>query len=155
MTLSNNTVASVAVGEKAPEFSLPAYPEGTVSLKDFQGSKNVILAFYPKDDTPGCTKEMCAFSEDLGKFQSADCEVLGISVDSVKSHEKFAAKYTLKQTLLADADGDVAKLYGVVREGKSSAARVLFIMDKQGIVRHIHEGMPTNDELLSLLSDLK
>lgn len=155
MTLSNNAVASVAVGEKAPEFTLPAYPQGTVSLKDFQDNKNVLLAFYPKDDTPGCTKEMCAFSEDLGKFQSADCTVLGISVDSVKSHEKFASKYALKQVLLADEGGQVARQYGVVREGKSSAARVLFIIDKQGVVRHIHEGMPTNDELLSLLSDLK
>src|SRR5271156_1131431 len=99
-------------GDVAPKFKLPAYPAGTVSLDDYLGKKNVILAFYPKDDTPGCTKEMCAFSEDLSKFETANTVVLGISCDKVDSHETFSGKFALKQVLLADEHGEIGKAYG-------------------------------------------
>ena len=142
-------------GDIAPKFKLSAFPAGEISLDQFKGKKNVLLAFYPKDDTPGCTKEMCAFSEDLSKFASANTEVLGISCDDVKSHEKFAGKFGLKQHLLADPAGKIAKLYGTLKESGTSANRKLFVIDKQGVIRHIHEGMPTNETLLSVLQSLK
>ncbi len=156
MTSAHDTVATVLQeGIAAPKFKLAAFPSGEVSLDQFIGKKNVILAFYPKDDTPGCTKEMCAFSDDLVHFEEANTVVLGISCDDTNSHEKFAGKFNLKQILLADPDGKVGKLYGTVIEGKSTANRKLFIIDKQGIIRHIHEGMPTNETLLSFVKNLK
>jgi thioredoxin-dependent peroxiredoxin len=149
------TVRTPEVGQPAPKFSLPAHPTGTISLDDYIGKKNVILAFYPKDDTPGCTKEMCAFSEDLSSFEQAGTQVLGISCDSVQSHDGFAQKFSLKQPLLADEDGKVGQAYGTVREGKNMANRVLFVIDKQGIVRHVFEGIPENSQLLEIIQGLK
>ncbi|HEY9774184.1 MAG TPA: peroxiredoxin [Planktothrix sp.] len=155
MTTPQSTTKPLQTGTPAPKFSLSAFPSGTVSLDQFNGQKNVILAFYPKDDTPGCTKEMCAFSTDLSKFEDKNTVVLGISTDDVDSHSKFAGKYELKQTLLADHNHDVAKAYGVLGEGKSTASRMLFIIDKHGVIQHIHEGMPDNNTLLELVSKLK
>ncbi len=144
-----------AVGQKAPDFELETYPAGKVKLSSFKGKKNVILAFYPKDNTPGCTKEMCAFSEDLSRFENAGTQVLGISCDSVNSHQTFSTKFNLKQLLLADPDGKVGKAYGVVADGKSTASRVLFIIDKNGIIKHVHQGMPENAQLLEVVTSLK
>jgi peroxiredoxin Q/BCP len=151
---SPTTTRRPEVGEPAPKFSLPAYPSGNISLDDYIGKKNVILAFYPKDDTPGCTKEMCAFSEDLSQFNDSNTQVLGISCDNVDSHQKFAEKYSLKQPLLADVGGKVGQSYGTVQVGGTTAKRTLFVIDKQGAVRHVFEGMPTNAELLDVVRQL-
>jgi peroxiredoxin Q/BCP len=156
MTSVHETASAVLKeGDVAPKFKLAAFPAGEISLDQFVGKKNVVLAFYPKDDTPGCTKEMCAFSEDLTHFAEAHTQVLGISCDKVDSHEKFAGKFSLKQPLLADPDGKVAKAYGTLKEGGTTANRKLFVIDKQGVIRHIHEGMPTNEALLTLVKGLK
>jgi len=159
MTSPQTTTTLLKAGDKAPAFDLPAYVHGqaagNIKLADYAGSKNVILAFYPKDDTPGCTKEMCAFSEDMSKFAEHHTELLGISTDNVESHEKFVAKFTLKQPLLADNAGQVGKLYGTVTEGKATASRVLFVIDKNGVIRHVVEGMPTNAELIEIVKELK
>jgi peroxiredoxin Q/BCP len=154
MTSPQNSIVAPKEGDTAPKFTLPAFPSGSVALEEFSGKKNVILAFYPKDDTPGCTKEMCAFSDDLQKFSDAHTQVIGISCDSVEHHEKFAGKYSLKQILLADQGGVIGKAYGTVIEGKSTANRVLFVIDKKGIVRHIFQGMPNNEELLAFVKTL-
>lgn len=155
MTSEQRAANSLRVGDKAPQFSLASHPVGILSLSDFKGKKNVILAFYPKDDTPGCTKEMCSFSADLDRFKSHNTEVLGISCDSEASHEKFAGKHNLNLTLLADVGGRVGQMYGAVLEGRSNANRILFVIDKQGEVKHIFEGMPSNESLLELVSSLK
>ncbi len=126
MTSPKEAIALPRVGEKAPEFTCESYPEGKISLSDYRGKKKCRSGFYPKDDTPGCTKEMCAFTEDYSKFESADTVVFGISTDSVKSHEGFAAKFSLKQHLLADHTHEVGRKYGVVSEDKSTANRALF-----------------------------
>jgi thioredoxin-dependent peroxiredoxin len=152
---TQQSVSHLKPGEKAPKFSLPAHPSGTISLDDFSGKKNVILAFYPKDDTPGCTKEMCAFSDDLSKFSAADTQVLGISVDDVDSHGQFAAKHKLNQPLLSDTTTQVAKAYGVMKSDKPYTERVLFIIDKSGAIRHIFDGMPSNQDLLQVVNSLK
>jgi peroxiredoxin Q/BCP len=154
MTSPETTMRRPEVGEPAPKFSLNAYPAGRISLEDFTGKKNVILAFYPKDDTPGCTKEMCAFSDDLSQFTGTDTQVLGISLDNVQSHEKFAQKYSLKQPLLADEGGKIGQAYGTVQPGGTSAKRTLFVIDKKGVVRHVFEGMPTNADLLNVVRGL-
>ncbi len=154
MTSPQKTTVELKVGDKAPKFDLPVYPGGNVSLDSFLGKSNVILAFYPKDNTPGCTREMCAFSEDLSKFESKDTVVFGISCDSVTAHEGFAGKYKLKQGLLSDKGGEVGTAYGTVYDGKATASRVLFVIDKSGNIAHIHEGMPDNAALLKVLDRL-
>jgi peroxiredoxin Q/BCP len=99
-------------GDKAPEFTAPTNDGGRVSLADFKG-KNVVLYFYPKDDTPGCTKEACAFRDHLGALRRKGAEVLGVSVDSAKSHDKFAKKHKLPFALVADEDKKIVQAYGV------------------------------------------
>ncbi len=128
------------VGDKAPAFNLPAHPEGKIRLSSFKGEKNVVLYFYPRDDTPGCTKEACGFRDDLATFDKADTVVLGISTDPVAKHEKFATKYDLPFPLLADEDHAVHEKYGTWVEknmyGKKSMGtqRATFLIDKKGKV---------------------
>jgi thioredoxin-dependent peroxiredoxin len=105
----------LAEGAPAPDFTLPAAGGGHVSLHDLRG-KNVILYFYPKDDTPGCTKEACQFRDLFPDFGGADAVILGVSPDDVTSHQKFAAKYSVPFTLLADPDHEVALAYGAWKE---------------------------------------
>src|SRR6266542_5092839 len=102
-------------GDPAPDFRLPADDGKTYALKDLRGQK-VVLYFYPKDDTPGCTKEACSFRDAFADFKKRGIEVLGVSVDSEASHKKFAAKYKLPFTLLADPDHAIADAYGVYGE---------------------------------------
>src|SRR6266852_455608 len=103
------------VGERAPDFTLPADDGRKVSLKDFHGKK-VVLYFYPKDDTTGCTKEACNFRDNMGRIKRKDAVVLGVSPDSEKSHEKFKRKYDLTFPLLADVDKKIVNDYGVWQE---------------------------------------
>ena len=99
-------------GDVAPEFSAATSGGGKVSLADFKG-RNVVLYFYPKDDTPGCTKEACAFRDHFARFRKKGAVVLGVSVDSTKSHDKFVEKFKLPFTLLADEDKKIVQAYGV------------------------------------------
>jgi thioredoxin-dependent peroxiredoxin len=128
------------VGSKAPAFDLPAIPHGRYRLSQFRGKQNVVLYFYPRDDTPGCTTEACGFRDQIGNFQSADTVVLGISADSLESHQKFATKFSLPFPLLADESHAVAEKYGVWVEknmyGKKSMGiqRATFLIDRDGNV---------------------
>ncbi len=130
------------VGKKAPDFSLLNQDEKKISLKDFIGQK-VVLYFYPKDDTSGCTKEACSFSDDLPKFSKIDAVILGVSPDSVKSHKKFSEKYKLKFDLLADDEKKVVEKYGVWKEksmyGRKymGVERTTFIIDENGKIKKI------------------
>ena len=125
------------VGKKAPAFDLPAAPGGRVKLSSLKGKK-VVLYFYPKDDTPGCTTEACNFRDQHARLQSADTVILGISPDSVASHEKFAAKFELPFTLLSDPDHAVCEKYGVWVEknmyGRKSMGvqRATLLIDREG-----------------------
>ncbi len=135
--------ATLSVGKTAPAFHLPAYPTGKIRLSQFKGEKFVVLYFYPRDNTPGCTTEACDFRDGLAQFDQGECVVLGISPDSVASHEKFASKFSLPFPLLADEDHAIAEKYGVWVEknmyGKKSFGiqRATFIIDKQGKVAAI------------------
>lgn len=127
-----------AVGMVAPAFTLPAVPDGPIRLSQFKGRSNVVLYFYPRDNTPGCTREACDFRDNLASLQSADTVVLGVSTDTVKSHQKFAEKFELPFPLLSDEQHEVAGKYGVWVEKKQygrtymGLQRSTFLIDKQG-----------------------
>ncbi|MBF2005781.1 MAG: peroxiredoxin [Chlorogloeopsis fritschii C42_A2020_084] len=131
---------SVKVADTAPDFTLPSQNGTSVSLKDFRG-KPVVLYFYPKDDTPGCTVESCAFRDRYEVFQSAGAEIIGISGDSPESHQKFAAKYQLPFTLLSDKGDKVRKLYGATTAFGLIPGRVTYVIDKNGVVQYVFDSM--------------
>lgn len=132
----------IEVGMKAPDFTLKDKDENSVSLSDFAGKK-VVLYFYPKDNTPGCTRQACAFAGAYGEFEKKGVVVIGISKDSVQSHVKFAEKYSLPFVLLSDPELSAIKAYGVWQEkklyGKVSmgVVRTTFVIDEQGIIEKI------------------
>jgi len=127
---------AIQEGKAAPAFTLEDAKGKKVSLGDFKG-KNVVLYFYPKDDTPGCTKEACGFRDAWKEIGELDAVVLGVSADSGASHQKFAAKYKLPFVLLSDRDGAVRKQYGVKPTLGVLPGRVTFVIDKSGVVRHV------------------
>jgi peroxiredoxin Q/BCP len=133
---------SFEVGDKAPDFALPSDGGGRVSLKALKG-KTVVLYFYPRDDTSGCTAEACAFRDALPDFSKAKAAVIGISRDSVASHDKFKTKYDLPFPLVSDADGKVCEAYGTWVEksmyGRKyiGIERATFLIDSKGVIRHI------------------
>ena len=131
----------IKVGDKAPEFTLPSQDGTQISLSDFRGKKNVVVYFYPKDDTPGCTKEACAFRDQYQVFTDVGAEVIGISADSQKSHKEFANKYNLPFTLLCDTSNKVRQLYDVPATLWILPGRVTYVIDKEGIIRHIFDSM--------------
>ena len=130
---------SVGVGDRAPAFRLPATGGSTVALDDLAGQP-VVLVFYPGDDTPVCTKQLTSYSRDLGEFEALDAHVLGISAQSIDSHETFAAKLGLKFPLLADTDKVVAGLYGTLGP-LGFPRRSVFIVDRDGVIRYAHRAI--------------
>ena len=125
------------VGDTAPDFSLPSQKGGSVNLRDVLGTGEVVLYFYPKDNTPGCTAEAKAFRDSYEVFKEIGAEVVGISSDSVDSHLDFASRCDLPFTLLSDPGGKVRKLYGVPSTLGVLPGRVTYIIDRHGVVRHI------------------
>ena len=148
------------VGKKAPDFSLLNQDEKKISLKDYVGQK-VVLYFYPKDDTSGCTKEACSFSDDLPKFSKVDAVILGVSPDSVKSHKKFSEKYKLKFDILADDEKNVVEKYGVWKEksmyGRKymGVERTTFIIDEKGKIKKIFNKVKVDGHNKEVLEALK
>lgn len=131
--------SSIKVGDRAPDFTLTSQSGESIKLSDFTGKKSVVIYFYPKDDTPGCTAESCAFRDSYTVFQEVGAEVIGISADSPESHQNFANKHNLPFTLLSDTNNQVRKLYGVPPTLFILPGRVTYVIDKEGIVRHIFE----------------
>lgn len=127
----------ISVGNAAPDFTLPTGDGSFVSLRDFHGKKNVVVYFYPKDFTRGCTAEACGFRDAYGEFKDLGAEVIGISGDGAKSHQAFVREHGLPFILLSDPDGIVRKAYGVKKSLGIIPGRVSFVIDKEGIVRHI------------------
>lgn len=127
----------IAEGKPAPDFELPSDDGRTIKLSDYRGKQPVVLYFYPKDETPGCTKQACAFRDSFAAFREAGIEVLGVSVDTVESHKEFKQKQKLNFTLLADDKQEVSKRYGVLGT-LGYASRVTFVIDKAGVVRKIY-----------------
>jgi peroxiredoxin Q/BCP len=127
----------IAVGDRAPEFALPNADGRSVSLADFRGKKTVVLFFYPKDETPGCTREACEFRDSFDRFGDAGAEVIGVSDDDAESHKKFASHHRLPMTLLSDAGGEVRKQFGVKAFLGLVPDRVTFVIDRDGVVKHV------------------
>jgi peroxiredoxin Q/BCP len=155
-------MAMIREGHKAPDFTLPSSAGGEVSLKGLRG-RNVVLYFYPKDDTPGCTREACAFRDTQARIKRAGAVVLGVSPDSLASHEKFKTKYALTFPLLADPDKAVAKKYGAFGEkvmyGKkvTGMIRSTFVIDGGGVVRKVFPRVRVDghaEQVLEALSEL-
>jgi peroxiredoxin Q/BCP len=128
---------AVKVGDKALEFTLPSQMGDDVMLSEFFGKKNVVLYFYPKDETTGCTKEACTFRDNYEELTKLGAEVIGVSGQSVESHKSFASHYGLPFILLSDEGNKVRELYGVPSSMGIIPGRVTYIIDKKGMVRHI------------------
>jgi peroxiredoxin Q/BCP len=151
-------LTELRVGDRAPDFSLLDERGLPVSLKDYLGSKVVVLYFYPKDFTPGCTAEACSFRDNYKPYQDRGAVVIGVSVDSVESHSKFSEKYDLPFTILSDSSKDVARAYGVLGIGGFLARRVTFIINKEGKITHIFSKVDVkqhNEEVLKALEELR
>ncbi|MFO0705556.1 MAG: thioredoxin-dependent thiol peroxidase [Nitrospira sp.] len=150
----------VEAGEKAPDWSLPDQDGKTVSLKSFKG-KQVVLYFYPKDDTPGCTKEACDFRDNIAPIKKTGAVVFGVSFDGQAAHQKFIAKYELPFTLLSDEDKAVAKAYGVYKEksmyGKKywGIERSTFVIDGKGIIKAAFRKVKVTGHVGEVLAALK
>jgi peroxiredoxin Q/BCP len=127
----------INVGDQAPDFSLPSQGGASVRLSDLLKDHVVVLYFYPKDESGGCTAEACSFRDSYDVFKQAGAEVVGVSDDTIASHDKFAAHHNLPFILLSDAGGKVRKLYGVPTTMGFIKGRVTFVIDREGIVRHI------------------
>jgi thioredoxin-dependent peroxiredoxin len=126
----------MTVGSLAPDFELPDQNGNPVRLRQYRESCPVVLYFYPKDDTSGCTIEACKFRDDFERFRTIGAEIIGISDDSTESHTRFISKYHLPFTLLSDKGGRVRKLYGVKKTFGLIPGRVTFVIDRNGVVRH-------------------
>lgn len=143
-------------GDKAPDFTATTDGGKTVKLKDFRGKK-VVLYFYPKDNTPGCTQEACDFRDSMTRFRRKGVVVLGVSPDSVKSHEKFKAKFDLPFPLLADEDHGIAEAYGVWQEksmyGRKymGIVRSTFVIDEKGKIAEVHQKVKVKGHVDQLL----
>ncbi len=147
------------IGDKAPEFSLVADSRGKISLKDLKGKK-VVLYFYPKDMTSGCTQEACDFRDNIKKFEKKNTVVIGVSPDDTKSHNKFKDKYELPFTLLSDETKTMLNDYGVWQEksmyGRKymGVVRTTFIIDEKGIIEKIYEKVKVPGHIAELLNEI-
>lgn len=146
-------------GQKAPEFTLPNQEGNPVGLRDFTGKK-VILFFYPRDNTPGCTREACAFRDNFTKFQEHGIVVLGISKDSEKAHRNFIAKQSLPFDLLSDPEHTVIEAYGAWQEkklyGKVSmgTVRSTYVIDENGMIEKVYPKVKPDEHAAQILADL-
>lgn len=140
---SNNTPAraqELKEGSPAPGFTLMADNGKQVKLSDYRGKQRVVLYFYPKDETPGCTKQACAFRDSLADYRKENIEVLGVSVDTVEAHKAFKKNQRLNFTLLADADKKVSQQYGVLSE-RGYSTRTTFVIGKDGRIKKIYQNV--------------
>ncbi len=144
-------------GDKAPDFAVTDGEGKVVRLKDLRGKK-VVLYFYPKDDTPGCTKEACAFRDSFAKFKRRGIEVLGVSLDSEKSHQKFAKKFDLPFRLLADTEREISESYGTYGEKKFMGRtymgnhRMTFLIDEKGKIKKVFDKVKPEEHAEEVLA---
>lgn len=153
-------MSELTTGDKAPDFSMPTNEGKTATLSDYKGRK-LVLYFYPKDDTPGCTKEACAFRDNLPHFEKIDAAILGVSKDSVAKHEKFIKKYDLNFPLAADEDGSVCEAYGTWGEkslyGRKYMGidRATFLIDANGKIARIWRKVKVDNHAEEVMKAIK
>jgi len=148
---------TLEVNDKVPDFSLLDQNEKLFRMEEVLGNKNIVIYFYPKDDTPGCTAEACHFRDEHQAFADSDALVIGISADSTESHRNFAEKNNLNYTLLSDPDQEVRKLFGIKNDFFGLVpGRVTFVIDKQGFIRHrFHSQWSMSKHMTTALEILK
>ncbi len=157
--MDDQALERIQIGEVAPDFTLPSGDGTMLSLSQFRG-KTVILYFYPKDNTSGCTQQACDFRDAMPTFQSKDVVILGVSKDSIKSHQSFSSKYALPFILLSDEEAVVQQLYGVWQlksmYGKSyyGTERSTFVIDAQGIITQIHRKVKVKGHIDTLMQSI-
>jgi len=147
--------ARLKVGDVAPDFEGQTSKDTRVRLRDYLGKRNVVLYFYPKDDTKGCTIEACSFRDKLQPIAALWTEVIGVSVDTVESHKKFAEKNSLNFPLISDHDKLISKTYGVLSEDGSYAERVTFIIDREGKIAKIFTNVDITKHTHEIVAELK
>ena len=150
-------MTELKVGDKAPDFSLMDEQGKPVSLKDYIGKNIVVLYFYPKDFTSGCTTEACSFRDNYQPYREKGAVVIGVSLDTVESHKKFSERYNLPFSILSDHGKETAKAYGVLGTGGLFAKRVTFIIDKNGTIAHIFPKVDVtkhSEEVLKAIDEL-
>jgi len=140
------------IDEMAPDFTMQDQDGKSHTLSEYKGQK-VVVYFYPKDDTPGCTKEACSIRDDYSLFEKNGIQVFGVSYDDMKSHKKFAEKYDLPFTLLSDLDKSVSKAYGA--DGFFVPSRKTYLIDKKGVLRKIYENVTVTGHGPEILADFK
>jgi len=141
-------------GDKAPDFTATTTTGDQISLGDYLGKSSVVLYFYPKDDTPGCTHQACEFRDSKAEYEAASVVVLGVSTDDQGSHQAFTEKYSLNFPLLVDSDGKLCDLFGVPRRGVY-AARITFLIDPQGIIRKVWEDVNVVGHAADVISEVE
>ena len=155
-------MTKLKVGDKAPDFNLLASNGKNISLKDYRGTKNMVIYFYPKDDTPGCTVQACGFRDSIKTIEKQGAVVLGVSADSIKSHEKFIQKFNLPFLLLSDETKKMCQDYDVIAQksmfGKKylGIVRTTFVINKEGKIAEIFENVKPqghNDEVAAVLKN--
>jgi peroxiredoxin len=139
-------LSPLAIGTKAPEFDLMASGNRRVKLSDYAG-QNLVVVFYPKDQTPGCTRQLCALRDDLAMFNGLNTQVLASNPGSMASHDKFVEKQGYNFPILVDENRTMAADYHALKENGTSIQRTVYIIDGQGVVRYAQQGMPTDQEL--------
>lgn len=139
-------MAKLQVGDRAPDFEATTHQGTRIRLEDYLGKRGLVLFFYPKDDTPICTKEACSFRDSYNDFVAAGVEVIGVSSDSAESHQAFATRHRLNFPLIADANGELRKRFGVPSTLGLFPGRVTYVIDKQGIVRLVFSAQLASDE---------
>ncbi len=132
------------IGDAAPDFTAES-TLGRITLSDYKGKKSIVLYFYVKDMTPGCTIQSIGMKDSIERIRALGGEVIGVSSDDLESHKRFASKYGLNFPLVSDVDNRISKMYGVFNEEKGRARRVTFIIDKDGMIRHIMNRVDVND----------
>ena len=145
-----NVDQPLPVGVKAPEFDLPATAGGQVKLSDFAG-QNLIIVFYPKDQTPGCTQQLCALRDDTEAFRQLNTAFIASNPDSLDSHERFSAAQSYKFPILVDADRTMARDYHALKEDGAGIQRTVYILDGQGVIRYAKQGLPSDTELMDAI----
>lgn len=141
---------TLQTGDQAPDFEARTYGEDTIKLSDHTKKNPVVLYFYPKDNTPGCTKEACSMRDGMEELKNAGLQVIGVSTDGVKAHENFRDKYDLNFPLVSDKSKDIVEKYGV-KSTFGTAKRVTFLIDKDGVIKHIWNKVNTSNHAREVL----
>jgi peroxiredoxin Q/BCP len=149
---SPKTTKDTELYDSAPDFTLAAYPDGEVHLASHEGEDIVVLYFYPKDDTPGCTTQACTFRDTFERFQDHGAVIYGVSRDSYDSHASFAEEYELPYPLLIDANGAVLEKYAPLTVRATEYPRITYVIDREGVVRAVIEGVTPEEHVTQALA---